>query len=66
MRINYNGTYREATAEEMTELEAMQAQAQQPDPLTEMATAMSTAATLAQMRAAAKAFLDASAEVKQA
>lgn len=66
MRINYNGTYREATAEEIAELEAMQAQAQQADPLTEMAAAMSTASTLAQMRAAAKAFLDASAEVKQA
>lgn len=66
MRINYNGTYREATAEETDELCALQAQAQQTDPLTEMAAAMSTAATLAQMRAAAKAFLDASAEVKQA
>lgn len=66
MRINYNGIYREATAEETDELEAMQEQTQQADPLTEMAAAMSTAATLAQMRAAAKAFLDASAEVKQA
>lgn len=64
MRINYNGTYRDATAEETVEFEALQSQPQQTDPLTEMATAISTATTLAQMRAAAKAFLEAAVEVK--
>lgn len=48
-----NGVYREMTAEEMAELESTS-----PDALTEMATAMSTATTIAQMRAAAKKFLE--------
>ena len=48
-----NGVYREMTAEELAELETAA-----PDALTEMVTAMSTATTLAQMRSAAKNFLE--------
>ena len=48
-----NGVYREMTAEELAELEPAA-----PDALTEMVTAMSTATTIAQMRSAAKNFLE--------
>ena len=48
-----NGVYREMTAEELAELEPAA-----PDALTEMVTAMSTATTIAQMRSAAKEFLN--------
>jgi len=48
-----NGVYREMTAEELAELETAA-----PDALTEMVTAMSTATTIAQMRSAAKEFLN--------
>ena len=48
-----NGKYREMTAEELAELETAA-----PDALTEMVTAMSTATTIAQMRSAAKEFLN--------
>jgi len=48
-----NGVYREMTAEELAELELAA-----PDALTEMVTAMSTATTIAQMRSAAKNFLE--------
>ena len=48
-----NGIYREMTAEELAELEPAT-----PDALTEMVTAMSTATTIAQMRSAAKNFLE--------
>jgi len=48
-----NGVYREMTAEELAELETAA-----PDALTEMVTAMSTATTIAQMRSAAKNFLE--------
>lgn len=48
-----NGKYREMTAEEVAELEPST-----PDALTEMVTAMSTATTIAQMRSAAKNFLE--------
>ena len=51
---------REMTAEEEAEMEALQINepTSQTDALTEMIMAMSTATTLAQMRNAAKAFLD--------
>lgn len=48
-----NGVYREMTPEEMETLDN-----ETPNALTEMVTAMSTATTIAQMRAAAKSFLD--------
>ncbi len=48
-----NGKYREMTAEEMAELEPAT-----PDALTEMVAEMSTATTIAQMRSAAKNFLE--------
>jgi len=54
MAIMYDsGIYREMTAEELAELEPAT-----PDALTEMVTAMSTATTIAQMRSAAKSFLE--------
>lgn len=51
---------REMTAEEIAELEALQAgePTQGTDALKEMITAMSTATTIAQMRNAAKEFLN--------
>ena len=52
-KIYENGVYREMTAEELAELEPAT-----PDALTEMVTAMSTATTIAQMRSAAKKFLE--------
>lgn len=56
-----NGVYREMTEDEVAEMGIEQSTETAPstdsDPLTEMASAMSTATTLAQMRAAAKAFL---------
>ena len=52
-KIYENGIYREMTAEELAELEPAT-----PDALTEMVTAMSTATTIAQMRSAAKKFLE--------
>mgnify|MGYP006974703146 FL=1 len=52
-KIYENGVYREMTAEELAELEPAT-----PDALTEMVTAMSTATTIAQMRSAAKNFLE--------
>lgn len=48
-----NGKYREMTAEELAELDSAT-----PDALTEMVEAMSTATTIAQMRSAAKSFLE--------
>lgn len=51
--IYENGIYREMTAEELAELNAAT-----PDALTEMVAEMSTATTLAQMRSAAKNFLE--------
>ena len=51
--IYENGKYRELTAEELAELNAAT-----PDALTEMVAEMSTATTLAQMRSAAKNFLE--------
>ena len=66
MRIYENGIMREASEKEISEMAELNTeeltQTQQADPLTEMATAMSTATTLAQMRAAAKAFLEATVE----
>ena len=52
-KIYETGVYREMTAEELAELEPAT-----PDALTEMVTAMSTATTIAQMRSAAKSFLE--------
>ena len=51
--IYENGIYREMTAEELAELNDAT-----PDALTEMVAEMSTATTLAQMRSAAKNFLE--------
>ncbi len=48
-----NGKYREMTVEELAELEPAT-----PDAFTEMVEAMSTATTIAQMRSAAKNFLE--------
>lgn len=66
MRIYENGVFRDATEKEISEMAELNTekltQTQQTDPLTEMATAMSTATTLAQVRTAAKAFLDATVE----
>ena len=51
--------YREMTLEEETLLFSEEQNEQpQPDALTEMVTSMSTATTLAQMRSAAKNFLE--------
>lgn len=49
---------REATKEEIAEIPEIEEQEAQTDALTEMITKMSTATTLAQMRNAAKAFLE--------
>ena len=49
-----NGVYRDMTPEEEKELDTEN----NADALTEMISAISTATTLAQMRAAAKAFLE--------
>ena len=51
--IYENGKYRELTAEELAELNSAN-----PDALTEMVAEMATATTLAQMRSAAKNFLE--------
>ncbi|MBQ2704729.1 MAG: hypothetical protein IJF58_04190 [Clostridia bacterium] len=54
MPIMYDsGIYREMTAEELAELDSAT-----PDALTEMVAEMSTATTIAQMRSAAKNFLE--------
>lgn len=49
---------REATKKEIAEIPEIEEQEAQTDALKEMITEMSTATTLAQMRNAAKAFLD--------
>lgn len=51
--------YREATEDDISLVVDPVETEQASDPLTAMASAMSTATTLAQMRAAAKAFLEA-------
>lgn len=58
--ISENGIVREMTADEEKELFTEPCEAyENSSPLKEMAQAMSTATSLAQMRAAAKAFLEA-------
>ena len=57
-----NGKMVEMTAEEIAEIKALEEQIQPTDPLAKMAVAMSTATTLAQVRTAAKAFLEATQE----
>lgn len=58
--ISENGIVREMTADEEKELFTEPCEAyENSNPLKEMAPAMSTATSLAQMRAAAKAFLTA-------
>lgn len=52
-KIYDNGVYREMTAEELAQLDTAT-----PDALIEMVTAMSNATTIAQMRSAAKNFLE--------
>ena len=61
MRIYSNGVYRDMTPEEVERIYNHNEEAEEndkPDPLTEMITTMSNATTLAQMRAAAKLFLE--------
>ena len=61
MRIYSNGVYRDMTPEEVERIYNHNEEAEEndkPDALTEMITTMSNATTLAQMRAAAKLFLE--------
>lgn len=61
MKAYENGKIRDMTAAEISEMEARQsdkAGTSEPDALTKMITAMSTATSLSQMRSAAKEFLD--------
>lgn len=60
MKIYDNGVYRDMTAEEIEAYKAASAELEEipTDALTEMITQLSTATTLAQMRAAAKDFLE--------
>ena len=61
MRIYSDGIYRDMTPEEVERLYNHNEEAEaneKPDALTEMITTMSNATTLAQMRAAAKLFLE--------
>ena len=60
MKIYDNGVYREMTAEEIEAYNAASAELEEipTDALREMITQLSTATTLAQMRAVAKDFLE--------
>ena len=61
MRILDNGVYRDMTEKEVEmycKEEPAELEPAAPDALTEMVTAMSTATTIAQMRSAAKNFLE--------
>ena len=58
MRILDNGVYRDMTEEEIKKYCEEDCEPAAPDALTEMVVAMSNANTLAQMREAAKIFLE--------